>query len=281
MRTRLLLPFLLLAGCAWEPGEGFAVLEPSVRAAYTSLPAREAGDGFQRLSSNYQVRVSAASLRLADIALLGSSGSGGVSSFDPANPPPGYGLCHGGHCHRDDGALIPYEDIEAELGGGGASASPVATLPVGDVDLLAPETRELQCQPDCELPNTTVSRGRWSVTALRLEGTVRDSQQPPRFPGERAFRLVVLPTGTASEPVLVMSGELDVPSDRENAPRVDLDLRLDMTAAVFDSVDWAATTVGSEGLVDLNSEANAAARATLLEQLAALQPQAEVTRDER
>ncbi len=283
MRKQLLLPLLLLAGCAWGPGEGFAVVEPTVRAGYTALPSRDAGDGFQRLSSDFQVRVSAASLQLASIALLGSSGGGGgPTTFDPANPPPGYTLCHGGHCHRDDGALIDYEDIQAELGGGGATSVPVVTLPVGaSVDLLAPETRALPCQPDCELPQTTVTRGRWTVTGLRLEGTVRDSRQPPRLPAERAFRFVVTPAAPAAEPLLVMSGELDVPSDRENEPRVRLGLSLDVTPAVFDAVDWGATTVGTDGVVDLNAAENKAAREALLEALTALQPEAEVQRDER
>jgi hypothetical protein len=283
MRTRLLLPLLLLAGCAWEPGEGFAVLEPTVRVAYTPLADREAGDGFQRLSSDFQVRVSRASLELPGIELLGRSGGGGPTSFDPANPPPGYSLCHGGHCHNDAGALIPYEDIEAELGGG-ATTTPVATLPVGSVDLLTPETREVACQPDCELPNTTVSRGRWSVTGLHLEGVVRDSRQPPRFAGERPFRLELSPTGVNPEPVVVISGDLDVPSDREHDPRVSLELMLEVTPAVFDAVDWAATTVGPNGVVDLSDledPDNTAARTALLEHFAALQPEAEVTRDDR
>lgn len=280
MRLRLL-PLLLLAGCAWDAGEGFAVVEPTVRAEYTPLSSRDAGDGFQRLSSDFQVHVSAASMQLQGIQLLGSSGGGGPTSFDPANPPPGYTICHNGHCDREDGALVPYEEVEAELGGG-ATTSTVATLPVNTrVDLLAPETRALGCEPDCELPQTTVTRDRWSAIGLNLEGTVRDSRQPARFAGERPFRLVLAPAAGKTEPVLVMSGELDVPSDRENKPRVMLDLSLAMTPTVFDAVDWSATTVGSDGVVDLGAPENEAARTALLEALAALQPQAEVTRDDR
>lgn len=275
MRTRLLLPLVLLTGCAWEPGEGFAVIEPTVRASYEPLPSRDAGDGFQRLASDFQVRVSTASLQLANIQLLGSSGGGGPTTFDPANPPAGYSNCHGGHCHRDDGAIVDYEDIQAELGGG-VTTTTLATLPVGSsVNLLAPETRALTCEPDCELPRTTVIRGRWNVEGLSLEGAVRDSRQPPRFIGERPFRFV------HSQPALELNTELDVPSDRENKPRVKLDLTLDVTAAVFDAVDWSAATVGGDGVVDLNAPENESARAALLDALAELHPEAEVTRDER
>ena len=92
---------------------------------------------------------------------------------------------------------------------------------------------------------------------------------------------VLAPAAGKSEPALVMSGELDVPSDRENKPRVMLDLSLAMTPTVFDTVDWGATTVGADGVVDLGAPGNEAARTALLEALAALQPAAEVTRDDR
>jgi hypothetical protein len=270
---------LLAAGCAWGPGEGFTVVEPSVRATYALLPDRVAAGDYQQLSSSYQVRVEVASLRLEDIELLASAGGGGGGgSFDPSNPPPGYSLCHGGHCHRDDGALIPYEQIEAELGGGGGART-VVTLPVqAPWNLLEAETRRVACEPDCELPATTVSRGRWSVTALRLEGTVRDASMPPRFTGERRFRLDLSPQ---EAPVALLEGALDLPSDRHHAPRVALDLRLALTAALFDTVDWSKVSEGTDGVVDLEESANAPARTALLERLARVSPEAEVRREER
>src|SRR5688572_29228398 len=126
MRTSLGLCLLTLSSCAVGSGEGFATLEPTARVGYTLLPAREAGGGFQKLDTDYQAAVTAAHLDASDIALQ-AAGSGGAAggSFDPGNPPPGYGLCHGGHCHRDDGALVAYEDIAAELAGGGAGPQTV------------------------------------------------------------------------------------------------------------------------------------------------------------
>jgi len=280
MRARLLLPLLLATGCAFEAGEGFAVLEPTLKAAYTFPASREVGDGYQRLSSDFQVRLTTARVRLERIELLGSAGGGGPTSFDPANPPPGYSICHNGHCDRDDGAQVPYEEVAAELAGGGATASTVATLPVGELDLLAPETRTLECEPDCELPQTTVSNGRWTLTALRLEGSVRDARTTPRFPGERPFRFELTPaTGAQGEPVAVLTGTLDVPSDREHAPRVLLDLMLELTPASFDPIDWAAATPDSGGTVDLNSDT--ATRTQLLKAISELAPTAEVKREDR
>ena len=292
MKARLLVPLLVLSGCALDAGEGFAVLEPTVSAGYTPLPSRDAGNGFQQLASDFQVRLDAAALGVDHVALLtsGSSGGGGGGTggtFDPANPPPGYSLCHGGHCHRDDGALVDYEDIQAEMNGGGATApTTVAALHVDDeLDLLASETREPECEPDCELPRTTVTRARWDVTALRLQGVVRDNRATPRFQGELPFRLDLAVEGgegeEEAEPLVTLNGVLDVPSDRENEPRVKLALALVMTPTLFDGLDWAAATPGTDGVVDLGAPENEALRREVLEALAALEPEAEVQREDR
>ncbi|HZI16522.1 MAG TPA: hypothetical protein VE153_39515 [Myxococcus sp.] len=290
MRTRLLLPTLLLSACALEPGEGFAVLEPTVRAEYTPIASREAGNGFQQLATDFQVRLDAASVGVSHVELLtagggGSSGGGSGGTFDPANPPPGYSLCHGGHCHRDDGALVDYEDIQAELdGGGGGGASIVASLHVdAELDLVSPQTLTPECEPDCELPRATVSRLRWDVTSVRLEGAVRDSRATPRFAGVRPFRLEVAAQGEGeeAEPLLELGATLDVPSDRENKPRVKLALLLAMAPTLFDAVDWAAATPGADGVVDLGAPGNEAVKAALLEALSELKPQAEVRREDR
>ncbi|HYO56067.1 hypothetical protein [Archangium sp.] len=281
-RPLLFLLGLALGGCAWEPGQGFAVVEPTVRAAYEPLSDRAASDGYQRLSSDYQVRVDSASMRVSTIELISSSsGSGGA--FNPANPPPGYTLCHGGHCHREDGALIPYEQVAAEMGGGGGTSA-VVTLPVGEpLNLLAPETRAVDCEPECALPETQVSQGRWGVELLRIEGTVRDGRVPPRIPGERRFRLDLTPTGSGDEPVAVLGGEVDLPSDRSHPPRAKLDLNLVLTAGLFDPVDWSTLKQDPGGVVDFNDSdpANAKARKALVERLARFSPEAEVTRGER
>jgi hypothetical protein len=234
----LLLCGLALGGCAWEPGQGFAVVEPTVRATYESLPDRTADNGYQRLSSDYQVRVEAASLHLSDIELLASADGGGGSNV-------------------------------------------VVTLPVGEpFNILASEPRAVGCEPGCALPETQVSQGRWSVQSLHFEGTVRDSRATPRFPGERRFKLD-LATTDGDEPVAVLDGAVDLPSDRSTPPQAKLDLELALTAVLFDAVDWSTLTQDGSGVVNINDTANPEARKVLLEQLARFTPEAEVTRDDR
>lgn len=277
-----LLPVALLSGCAFDAGEGFAVLEPSVEASYAPLSGRDAGDGYQALASDFQVRMDSGAVSLGSIDLLASSGGGGSTTFDPSSPPPGYSLCHNGHCHSDSGALVGYEDIEAELGGGGSTTVTVANLPVNaELDLLAPVARGLTCAPACELGKTTLSRGRWSVTGLRMTGSVRDGRVPARFAGALPFRFTATMSGAEATPVAVLTSALDVPSDRENEPRVTLALKLALTPALFDAVDWSAAQPGADGVVDLDAPANAAVRAVLLEKVAALSPTAEVSRGSR
>jgi hypothetical protein len=276
MRRPLLFLFsLALGGCAWGPGQGFAVVEPTVHVAYEALPARNVGDGYQKLASDYQVRLDSASMQLDGIELIAlSSGSGG--GFDPANPPPGYSLCHGGHCHRDDGALIDYEQIAAEMGGGGGSST-VVTLPVEEpLNLLAPETRVVGCEPECALPQTQVSQGRWGIKTLRITGTVRDGRVPPRIASEREFVLDLAPTTGSETPVAVLTGQVDLPSDRATPPEAKVALRLVLTAQLFDTVDWATLARSTADVMDLKS--NAKALEAVLEQLARIPPEAEVTR---
>jgi hypothetical protein len=154
----------------------------------------------------------------------------------------------------------------------------VVTLPVSEpLDLLAPEARTVGCTPDCALPNTEVSQGRWGIGALVLEVTARDGRTPARFAGERHFRMDLSPA-TSDTPVAVLAGAVALPSDRSHPPRARLDLNLVLTAVLFDTVDWSALTAGPDGVVDFGDPANAGARTALLERLARFSPQAEVSR---
>jgi hypothetical protein len=234
---------LLLSGCTFEPGDWFATLSPSFQAAYVPRADRDAGEGWQRLSSDYQVKVTAARLQLGEITLLAAAG-GRAQSFDPAHPPAGYTLCHNGHCHSTDGRLVPYAEIEAQLAAGGSVSAlqPVLALTVGgSLDLLLPAPQSPSCEPSCHLDQVTVLRSRAPISTLMLEGTARDGRSPPRFVGEKPFHWQITGTADGGPPATTPPGleaEMNLPADRDHPPRVELGLRVELDASVFDGVDF-------------------------------------------
>jgi hypothetical protein len=260
------LALLLLAagGCAFEPGGWFATVSPSLNAGYLTRADREAGGGWQKLNTDYQVSVRRASMRLGEIGLLATSGGGGPTTFDPAHPPPGYSLCHNGHCHSSDGRLVSYAEIQAQLGGGaGGGLQPVITLAAPDaLDLLAAAERPLTCEPSCNLDRTRIVRVRAPVQVLALEGKVRDGRTPPRL-AETPFRWEIADPARAP----LLETELDLSADRDHPPAVTLRLDLALGAALLDDVDFAALTP-SAGTLDLTAPANPAADERILMNLA-------------
>lgn len=263
-----------LAGCALEAGGPFATVEPTFEARYAALADRDAGEGFQKLASDYQVRLTRAELGIDTIGLL-QGGTGETASFDPANPPEGYGLCHGGHCHRDDGALVSYEEIAAELAGGSDGLTAALALPVGARDLLAAGRTALGCEPSCELSMGTLRRAELRASRLVLEGVVRDGRAEARL-APRSFRLDT-PVDAGAEGLI--AAVLKLPADGDSPPRVSLGLTLELTAKLFDPVDWAAAQVEGEW-IDLGAGPNQQLREQLLARLAQGELTAQITRSE-
>jgi hypothetical protein len=253
----------LISGCTFEPGRWFATLEPSLNAAYLPRADRDAGEGWQRLSNDFQVRVTELHLELGEIALLAAAAPGGAVKLDPARPPPGYTLCHNGHCHHESGRLVPYAEIEAELAGGGDAirTRAVVSLPVGGpLQLATPVERSLTCRPSCNLDRLTIVRATVPVRALSVAGLVRDARTPPRLPAESPFRWELAPGADAGAagPPPVLDAALDLPADHEHPPRVALRFQLALAASLFDGVELGALAGGA---------ADPAAEARLLQNL--------------
>lgn len=277
MRAALLL--MALAGCAVGPGEPMGTVDPRIEARYITATSREAPGGFQRLASSYELRVTRFELTAPDFLLVGGSAGAASTGFDPANPPPGYTNCHGGHCHADDGSLPTYEEIAARIGGGGATSSTVLTIPAGALNLLSGTSfAEPACVPDCTLQETTIRSVSVPLTQLALEGVVRDGRSPARI-SERSFSLL-LPLSDL-DPIATISSPLELSIDRESEPHVELTLRLSPTAAIFDGVDWAAATTSSDGSVALETPENLAHRLSILDAFISNSLVADVQRSSR
>lgn len=227
----------LIVGCALDAGEPFATLTPRLESRVEISAGRDLGMGWQKLASNYEIRIDELVIDAEPLVLL-DSGVGAVG-FDPANPPPGYSLCHNGHCHADSGALVDYEDIAAELAQG-SGATAVVALPTGNLDLIVGVSRALNCEPSCALPLANIGLATMAVTRIRGAGLVRDGNVPARVEGEQSWSLSFDfdPNTGDDGDALTLSTALSLPADREHAPDVAMTAEFLFTSVVFDDVAW-------------------------------------------
>ncbi|MCB9741415.1 MAG: hypothetical protein H6741_29930 [Alphaproteobacteria bacterium] len=221
---------LALAACTFSPGaEGFTTIEEA------SLSGRlDVEDASWVTDLGAVVTLETATLSLGDLSMQALSG--GAVDFDPANPPEGYTLCHGGHCHTTDGDLVDYVDIIQELSGGQASFEEVAAFEGEHVlDLLSDEALPLSTSTP-HLPITEITRveGAWLEPGLLLEGTVGD--------GDESVPLTITLT-----PEVALAGGLSLPVDRAQAARVAVDLSVELPATLLDGVDLLALA-GEDGV---------------------------------
>jgi hypothetical protein len=216
---------LLLASCALDAGGPFASVSGALEVALVVPASRDAGGGWMKLDTSYQARLTRATLELGPVELVASAAAG--TAFDPANPPPGYTLCHGGHCHAADGRLVSYADVAAQLAGGSGATVALAFTAPGTIDLLAGEaTFPLTCgAPRCDLPGGTVALVRVAARRLVLEGAVRDPVG--RITGEQ-------PLAVTAEGAL-LAATVELPADRAHDPEVTLTLRAELGAQLLDS----------------------------------------------
>lgn len=258
----MLLLVVGIQGCTLQEGQPWGQADLSLFAGFAPEQDRLDSEGGLLTSSDYVIDIDDLRVGLSELRLVLASESGGTTTFDPANPPAGYSLCHGGHCHSDDGRLVDYEDIAAELAGGGGAGG--FTL-VRAIDAAVPLTTELPsadgavslgaCAPDasCGLPIGSLLRVEVSIQSIALQGTVRDRRVPPRFTNvDVAFDVgvdVTLQTAVA--------GEVG-PGDPMGV-RVITDLAI--TEKLLDGVDFAAIQFEGlqvDGVLELSASATLA-----------------------
>lgn len=261
------LPFwglaLCLAGCALQPGTGFGALRSAELAgAFSPSAGRLDAQGWLKTDNNMRVKVDALQLKVRDLSFststAASGGSGGT--FDPANPPAGYSLCHNGHCHRSDGALIDYADIQAEMSGGKASEQTVLTLPGTEAVGLLAGTASVPL--GAAKPAVTLAKGTWSKAVLAIEsleatGSVLDPTADARLGGQtRTWSFKLAPSPVSKRITLVI--------DRSQPEDVRIKGLFSVSEKLMDQLDWKALAA-SPGNLDL--AANATASAQLAENL--------------
>lgn len=254
---------LVLAGCltacAWGPGAGFATLSEARLGLSASLPAGRLDDqGRWKTNTGWRVALDdrRLSLQLGALALESEGearSGGGGGTFDPRNPPPRYSNCHGGHCHRDDGALVDYADIQAELDGKGGPAGANTLvrlgLPPSPQPLALGETLSLTlgtCEPHCHLPRTAVTAVRLDASTMTAAGSVALAEG-----AARRFSLRLPLTGLTWRAQLAapVSVALDGPA------RLRLEVAWRLPDNLFDDLTWETLLAkASDGPVDLAAD---------------------------
>lgn len=250
---------VVLMGCTVDAGGGFGTLEDARLTASFAPGARLSDEGWFLVTGGYRVTpetmtLGVGALRLDTFDAPASSG-GGV--FDPAAPPPGYTLCHGGHCHHVDGRLVSYEDIQAELsGGGGGSYVTLVTMPVeADLDLLGGDARTLEVfDPSSELSEGVISRTQLGIRRFQMTGTVTEGT----FGAERhPIRVDVSVDGPLS--TLEESREVGV----DAPPSVNVHADVSVAATFLDDQPLGAALSGEGVVIETGAIADAVAQGIL------------------
>jgi hypothetical protein len=240
--------FIVLAasGCTFEDGGGFGTLEEAtVTARLEPGAARDLGGGAVLTAMGYRVQVDAASLAVESIALetvTGGEGGGGI--FDPADPPFGCTLCHGGHCHCPGGELVSYEELQARLSGGGAAAYTTLASAALDAELTlrpAGTATTGAFEPGPVLPRTTIARVTVPLGRFHVEGSVTAAAL-----GDRVVPLAI--DLDVDGPMTALVSQ-DVDRGTPARIRIDVDLLVDGT--VFDGLDFPALEVA--GRIDITA----------------------------
>ncbi|MCK6502101.1 hypothetical protein L6R53_01625 [Myxococcota bacterium] len=218
---------LALTGCTFQPGTAFGRLDAfSADLSFDAGAARDLGDGVVLTDQGDHVALAALSVVVSTVELQELQGAGGVT-FDPANPPEGYGLCHGGHCHAEDGSLVGYDEIIAELSGGSAQYVGIVSAALDlEIDLLAGGPGDLGLQ-GALLPQAELTR--LAVVATTLRGQAQVTGDALLAPLELSWEL----------PFEGWSTTVDAPVDRDQPEGLSVETAVVIDGSLFDGTAWA------------------------------------------
>ena len=191
-----------------------------------------------KTSKNYEIAFNELSVTGLGLSIEVVTDSAGAEVFDPTNPPPGYSLCHNGHCHHDSGELVDYEDIQLELNEQSGGNTTALNQPFhGTVSYASFTERQsvgvtLESCDDlygvCDIdPAGSIRSVSLSVATVTVDLTVF---HPSKLPEEGVVMALEIP----------VNQRLSVPSDQEaglNAKSVSVSWEL--VASLWDRVEFA------------------------------------------
>lgn len=240
---------LLAAGCVSGPGQPWGVADLHLEAGFPIPADRRLADGSLLTAAGYGIALERVRLGIDGVD-LGMAVTGGPSAFDPSDPPPGYSLCHNGHCHADGGGLPTYAEIAAKLLGT-TGETPGVTLPIEQTVVLlsAPQPLPLAataCSDACVLPRGELQVLRIRTGVLYVEGQVRDVQGgPPRLPVAGLRLEVAVPVEVA------LGAPVQGAIDNGEPVGVRVRGRFLLGAALFDGVDFGSMPRTAHGIASL------------------------------
>jgi hypothetical protein len=215
-----------LTGCTFEDGQGFATLETaSLSARLEPGAGRDLGDHSVLTSQGYRVALTRATLEV-------------------------------------DALALNQDDTEAELAGGGAQFSPVATLPAArGFDLLQGQTAVLDLVlPSRELPQARITQLALRVDRLELEGSVSGGPPGGALEQSPAALIIALPIASSIDTTMSLA------IDRDEPGAFSLSAALEVGGTLFDELDFNAHESASRiEIVDLESAPGIALARSLLD----------------
>ncbi|MGM0574920.1 MAG: hypothetical protein ACQEXJ_04195 [Myxococcota bacterium] len=237
--SALALAALMVSGCAFADGDPWGALDPSLEAAFAPAPEHLTDEGWLETTGDYAVELEELAVVFGSLSV--SLSGEAAEAFDPADPPPGYSNCHGGHCHADDGRLVPYEQVAVEAGAAGG-ASRVTAVTIRDVVPLGPEPSHVGitlCDGHCWLDRGVLTSVEVLALELRFHGRVFDLRE-----GREGETRRLPEEGVAVEAVwpleVVLRAPLEVPVDGDHPVGVRLDAVVHVPDQLFDGIEWAA-----------------------------------------
>ena len=236
MRRFLASLIVLSCGCAFEDGNPWGRAEFAVVARFAPAASR-LDDGRLRTAKDYRVQIDELAVSIASVEAEVAT-SGDARTFDPADPPPGYSLCHNGHCHADDGSLVDYADIEAERAGGDF----VVAQSVDRIVTLNQEPTQVplgECSDDCHLDRGELSLVRLRLRELRIAGSVTDVRDrlPDTIDLDARVPLDIAVVAPVSAPI-----------NRTEPGVVVLDVDFELPPEFLDEVDFSTASVDENSL---------------------------------
>lgn len=227
---------LVLSACAFTDGEPWGYVDTNV--------------SVDEVAGTQDISIASQSTRLDVIRLYRAGSSGGVVDFDPANPPPGYTLCHGDHCHADSGELVSYDEI---IAGGGAAAGP-ALAGARRLDALVEGAREASTRVKIN-ERGTLSEGEVEIGTFQITGTLERSD------GQYPLTISLPVAGLRVTGSVFLSIERDTPHHQE------LSLRLTLPEDLLDGIDVETLRVSSTDTILITNTSNPTTAALLATRL--------------